>query len=411
MAHRNVVAIDVGTTKICTVVAQVDQDTDEISVLGIGLTPSKGVERGVVVNIDDTISAVASSIERAERLSGYRITSVYVAATGRYLTSLNSRAAVAVAGPDREITSYDIARATEAAKSITIPMQREIILMQPRTYVVDGNEDIRDPTGMFGYRLEIEAHIVVADKMLLENLIRSVRRSGAEIEEITLQSFAAAEAVLNDDDREQGVVLVDVGGGTTDIAIFAKGRLWHTCVLPVGGNHFTNDIVLVMQLPYRTAEWLKLNYGSAIADPCDDEDADVISVEGFVPGEEQLISRTLLSEVLQARAAELIQLILQEIRHSGYEGMLPAGVVLTGGAVQLPRFDELMRDQMGIPVRIGTPRNLTGLDELVDRPEFATAIGLIRWGNQLGTPIDDEQRAARESWIQRLIKFMRELWV
>jgi cell division protein FtsA len=410
MAHRTVVAIDVGTTKICTVVAQVDHDVDEISVLGLGLTPSKGVERGVVVNIDDTISAIASSIERAERLSGYRITAVYVAATGRYLTSLNSRAAVAVAGPDREITGNDITRATEAARSITIPMQREIVFLEPRTYVVDGNEDIRDPTGMFGYRLEVEAHIVVADKMLLENLIRSVQRSGAEINEVTIQSYAASWAVLSDDDREQGVVLVDIGGGTTDIAIFAKGRLWHSCVLPVGGGHFTNDIVLVMQLPYRTAEWLKLNYGSAIAEPCDDEEADIISAESFVPGEEQLVSRTLLNEVLHARAAELIQLILQEIRHSGYEGMLPAGIVLSGGAAQLPRFDELMRDHVGIPVRIGTPRGLTGLDDLVDRPEFATAIGLIRWGSHHGGMGDDDQQAMHESWVRRLFRFVRELW-
>ncbi|MCS6840716.1 MAG: cell division protein FtsA [Roseiflexus sp.] len=381
MAHRTIVGIDVGTTKVCTIVGQV-YDTGRVNVLGVGLTPSKGLDKGVVVNIDDAVNAITTSIEKAERLSGYRISAAFVGIAGRHIQSLNSRGVVAVARSDHEITRHDVARAVEAAQAVAIPTQREVIHVIPRAYVVDGNEGIRDPIGMSGFRLEVETHIITGEVMAIQNLIKSVQKTGVEIDDLVLQPLAAGEAVLSADDKDRGVVLVDIGGGTTDIAVFAQGGIWHTSVIPVGGNHFTNDIVIVQQTPHNTAEYLKLKYGAAIAD--ETADPDVIEVEGFAPGERQRISRYVLNQVLQARAEELTELIYHEIRRSGYEGLLPAGIVLTGGAAQLPRLDELMRDMLGMPVRIGTPADLTGLADTLNSPAYATAIGLLRWGMRHG---------------------------
>ncbi|ABU57187.1 cell division protein FtsA [Roseiflexus castenholzii] len=381
MAHRTIVGIDVGTTKVCTIVGQV-YDNGRINVLGVGLTPSKGLDKGVVVNIDDAVNAIATSIEKAERLSGYRISAAFVGIAGRHIQSLNSRGVVAVARSDHEITRHDVARAVEAAQAVAIPTQREVIHVIPRAYVVDGNEGIRDPIGMSGFRLEVETHIITGEIMAIQNLIKSVQKTGVEIDDLVLQPLAAGEAVLSADDKDRGVVLVDIGGGTTDIAVFAQGGIWHTSVIPVGGNHFTNDIVIVQQTPHNTAEYLKLKYGAAIAE--ETEEPDVIEAEGFAPGERQQISRHMLNQVLQARAEELTELIYNEIRRSGYEGLLPAGIVLTGGTAQLPRLDELMRDMLGIPVRIGAPTDLTGLADTLNSPAYATAIGLLRWGMRHG---------------------------
>ncbi len=413
MAPRTIVGVDVGTTKICTIVAQV-QDRDRVNILGVGLTPSKGLDKGMVVNIDDAVNAISSSVEKAERLSGYRIGTAFIGVAGRHIASLNSRAPVAIARG--EITQYDIDRAVEAAQAIAIPNQREVIHVIPRAYIVDGHEGIRDPLGMSGFRLEVETHIVTGEVMAIQNLIKSVRKSGVEIDDLVLQPLASGEAVLTSDDKDRGVVLVDMGGGTTDIAVFVQGSVWHTSVLPVGGNHFTNDIVLVMQTPHYTAEYLKIKYGSAIAEQPPEGEEDLIEAEGFSPGEKQQISRYTLNEVIQARAEEVVELIYNEIRRSGYEGMLPAGVVLTGGAAQLARFDELMRDMLGIPVRVGVPTGLVGLSDSMDSPSYATAVGLVRWGARHGfapTSVHisgggGPDRSGRESSYDRFKNWLRE---
>ncbi|MGQ9547548.1 MAG: cell division protein FtsA [Roseiflexus sp.] len=410
MAHRTIVGIDVGTTKVCTIVGQV-YDNGRVNVLGVGLTPSKGLDKGVVVNIDDAVNAIATSVEKAERLSGYRINAAFVGIAGRHIQSLNSRGVVAVARSDHEITRHDVARAVEAAQAVAIPTQREVIHVIPRAYVVDGNEGIRDPIGMSGFRLEVETHIITGEVMAIQNLIKSVQKTGIEIDDLVLQPLAAGEAVLSADDKDRGVVLVDIGGGTTDIAVFAQGGIWHTSVIPVGGNHFTNDIVIVQQTPHNTAEYLKLKYGAAIAGETEEESEDVIDVEGFAPGERQQISRHMLNQVLQARAEELTELIYNEIRRSGYEGLLPAGIVLTGGTAQLPRLDELMRDMLGIPVRIGTPTDLTGLADTLTSPAYATAIGLLRWGLRHGAGGLHSGSAPPEQggWISTYERFKRWL--
>ncbi|GAC1385709.1 MAG: cell division protein FtsA [Herpetosiphon sp.] len=376
---RTVVGIDVGTTKICTMVADV-RDDGRVNILGVGLTPSKGLDKGVVVNIDDAVAAISTSVEKAERLSGYRIATAYVGIAGRHISSLNSRGVVAISRPDHEITANDVARAVESAQAVAIPTQREVIHVIPRAYIVDGHENIRDPIGMSGYRLEVETHIVTGEVMAIQNLIKSVERAGVNIDDLVLQPLASAESVLTNEDKDRGVVLVDIGGGTTDVAIFIQGGIWHSVVLPLGGNHLTNDIVYVLHTPHNTAEYLKLKYGNAISREPAEGDNDNIDTESFAPGEHQQIQRAYLNQIVQARCEQIIDLIGAEIRRSGYDGLLPAGIVLTGGSSQLPGIDELTRDMLGMPVRIGVPSQLSGLAEAVDAPPYATGVGLVRWG-------------------------------
>lgn len=408
--NRTIVGIDVGTTKICTLVAEV-HDTGKVNILGVGLTPSKGLDKGVVVNIDEAVGAIATSVEKAERLSGYRIGTAYVGIAGRHISSLNSRGVVAISRPDHEISRTDVARAVEAAQAIAIPTQREVIHVIPRAYIVDGHEGIRDPVGMAGYRLEVETHIVTGEVMAIQNLIKSVERAGVGIDDLVLQPLASGSAVLTEEDKNRGVVLVDIGGGTTDIAIFIGGGIWHTVVLPIGGTHFTNDLVYVLHTPHNTAEYLKLKYGSAIMRETDDPEQDEIDTDTFSPGERQQVSRQLLNEILQSRAEQLVEMIGAEIRRSGYEGLLPAGIVLTGGSAQLPGLEELTREMLGMPVRIGVPTNLTGLSEAIDSPPYATCVGLVRWGLRHGITsgaLGGEQQPAG-NWKQTYDRF--KMWL
>ena len=412
--QRTIVGIDVGTTKVCTIVAQAS-DTGKLNILGVGLTPSKGMDKGVVVNIDDAVSAISASVEKAERLSGYRIGTAFVGVSGRHISSLNSRGVVAVQRPDHEITRNDVARAVESAQAVAIPTQREIIHVIPRAYVVDGHEGIRDPIGMSGFRLEVETHIVTGEVMAIQNLIRSVQKTGVEIDDLILQPLASGEACLTADDKDRGVMLVDIGGGTTDIAIFVQGGVWHTSVISVGGNHFTNDITYVLHTPHNTAEYLKIRYGSAIAGdpPVEANGEDQIEIDTLTVGEKQKISRHLLNDIIQARAEQVVELIYNEIKRSGYEGMLPAGIVLTGGAAQLGRFDELMRDMRGMPVRIGVPTDLSGLNDSLDSPSYATGVGLLRWGarhglSMLGPTHRTDERQGWGNVYERFKGWLRE---
>lgn len=412
--QRTIVGIDVGTTKVCTIVAQIS-DSGKLNILGVGLTPSKGLDKGVVVNIDDAVNAITASVEKAERLSGYRIGTAFVGVSGRHVSSVNMRGVVAVQRPDHEITRSDVARAVESAQAVAIPTQREIIHVIPRAYVIDGHEGIRDPIGMSGFRLEVETHIVTGEVMAIQNLIRSVQKAGVEIDDLVLQPLASGEACLTPEDKDRGVMLVDMGGGTTDVAIFVQGGVWHTSVISVGGSHFTNDLTYVLHTPHNTAEYLKIRYGSAIAGdpPAADDESDLIEVETLTVGEKQKISRHLLNEVLQARAEQVVELIYNEIKRSGYEGMLPAGIVLTGGAAQLGRFDELMRDMLGIPVRIGVPTELSGLADSLDSPSSSTSVGLLRWGarhglSMLGPTHRNEERPGWGNVYERFKGWLRE---
>lgn len=406
-----IVGIDVGTTKVCTIVGKVQED-GRVNILGVGQTPGKGLDKGIVVNIDDAVQVIAASVEKAERLSGFRIETAFVGVAGRHIASLNSRGVVAIGHPDYEINRSDIARAVEAAQAVAIPSQREVIHVIPRAYIVDGHEGIRDPIGMSGFRLEVETHIITGEVMAIQNLIKSVQRADVEVDDLVLQPLASGEAVLTPEDRDRGVILVDIGGGTTDIAIFIQGGIWHTCVIPVGGMHFTNDIVYVLHTPYHTAEYLKLKYGSAIADPTGGDTDEMIETDTLTLGEKQKISRHMLNEIIQARAEQIIELIYNEIQRSGYNGMLQAGIVLTGGCAQLPRLDELARDMLGMPVRVGVPTGLVGLADTIDAPPYATSVGLLRWGarhglNNLELAYNGHDQAGWGNTYERLKHWLR----
>ncbi len=407
MQHTTIVGIDVGTTKVCTIVAQV-QENGQANILGVGQAPSKGLDKGVVVNIDDVVNVIATSVEKTERLSGYRIETAFVGVAGRHVSSLNSRGVVAIGHPEYEIGRADVARAVEAAQAIAIPSQREVIHVIPRAYIVDGNEGIRDPVGMSGFRLEVETHIVTGEVMAIQNLIKSVQRAEVEVDDLVLQPLASGEAVLTREDKDRGVVLVDIGGGTTDIAIFIQGGIWHTSVIPVGGIHFTNDLVYVLQTPYNTAEYLKIRYGSAVVEPPDGSSSQVdetIDIESLAAGENKTISRRMLNEILSARAEQVIELIYNEIQRSGYNGLLQAGIVLTGGCSQLPHFDTLAREMLGMPVRIGVPTGLAGLADTIDSPPYATSVGLVRWGARHGMGLHDP--VSSETIYERFKNWMR----
>lgn len=410
---RTVVGIDVGTTKIVTLVGEYGAD-EQVNILGVGLTPSKGIKRGIVVNVEEAVTSIVASVEKAERLSGYRIGSAYVGVAGGHIQSLNSRGVVAISRADREISAADQARALDAARAIAIPTQREIIHVIPRSYIVDGQEGIRDPIGLSGFRLEVEAHIVTGAVTAIQNLIKCIQRAGVEIDDLVLQPLASSDAVLTDAEKEMGAILVDCGGGTTDVAVFIDGSIWHSVVLPVGGNHISNDIAIILRTPFDVAEYLKIKHGRArpLADSTEGGDGDQLEIDSFVGMKKRSISRVLLHQVIEARVEEMFQMLRAEVRRVGYEGLLPAGVVLTGGTALLPGIEEVAREVMNMPVRIGVPSGLGGLADTIDSPAYATGVGLVRWGLKRGTTppflVPQEQGWMRiynrfKSWLREFL--------
>jgi cell division protein FtsA len=377
--ERVIVGIDVGTTKVCVLVGALDRD-GKLNIVGVGTCPSQGLRRGVVVNIEETVTSIAAALDRAERLSGKRIASSYVGIAGSHIASDNSKGFVAISPNHRDITPNDISRAVEVAQAIAIPANREIIHVIPRGYVVDGQEGIKNPIGMSGFRLEVEAHIITGSVSSLHNLIKCVDKAHVDIEDIVLEPLASGLAVLEDGETDLGVALIDIGGGTTDVAVYADGAIWHTVVLPVGGNLITSDIAIGLRLPMGVAEELKVTYGHC--DPSAIDDDDMIDLSQFMSDCDDLVPRKLLAEIIQARVEELFSLVHEEIRKSGYEGLLPAGVVITGGTAELPGILEVAGLILDLPVRIGSPLGLHGLADSINRPAYATAVGLLLWGLQ-----------------------------
>jgi cell division protein FtsA len=369
-----IVAIDIGTTKICTLVGR-EEAPDQIRILGVGLEPSQGVRKGVVVDMVAASQAVVRSVEKAERTSGLEINSALVSLAGSNVSSVNSRGVVGVAG--RMIDEDDIARAIDAAKAVNIPHNREIIHIIQRGFSIDGQEGIRKPLGMHGYRLEVETHIITASAASVENLRQCVGAAGVEVSQFVLNPLASAEVVLTETEREMGVVVCDVGGGTTDMAIYIGGDVWHTNVLAVGGDHITSDIAHGLRLPISQAEEIKIKHGHAIRAEVNPNES--FSVRPF--GEEQPveINRQELANVIEARVEEIFSLVLQEIRRSGYDGLLPAGMVLTGGSSTLPGMRAMASQTLNLPVRIAMPENLVGMSDKIQTPAFSTSVGLLRW--------------------------------
>lgn len=374
MDDQVLVGIDIGTTKICTLVAR-EQAAGHLRILGVGIEPSFGMRKGVVVDLDAAAQAVARSVDKAERTSGIEILSALVSLAGANVSSDNSRGVVGVAG--RVIDQDDVARAVDAARAVAIPHNREIVHVIQRGFNVDGQDGIRMPIGMHGYRLEVETHIITASAASIENLRQCVTATGVEVSQFVLNPLASAEVVLTETERQMGAIVCDVGGGTTDMAIFVDGDVWHTAVLTVGGNHVTSDIAQVLRLPNSQAEEVKLQHGHA--DPRDIDPGQYFHIRPFGEQEPIQIGHLELVEIIHARVEEIFGLVVQEIKRSGYDGLLPAGMVLTGGSSALPGIRSVASRVLGLPVRIAQPKDMIGMSDRLESPAFSTSVGLLRW--------------------------------
>ena len=373
-----VIGIDVGTHKICTIIGEVRPD--DIFVVGVGIEPSRGMKKGVVNDISALTTAISASVHKAEKGSGYQIQRAFVSVAGSHIASLNSRGVAGIMG-QRGVTLEDIDRAMDAARAIAIPHNREVLHVVPRSYSLDGQDRVRSPLGMHGFRLEVEAHIITASTTSVANLEKAVQDAGVMVDRFILNPLAAGDAILTRDERESGVVVIDIGGGTTDLAIFIEGTVWHTAVIPVGGDHVTNDITFFTHIPFDTAEAVKMQYGHALSSQIDK--LETLLVEPFGDGMPTEISRHVLAEIIEARVEEIFSLVHKEIKRSGYDGLLRAGAVITGGCSQLPGMKEVAARVLNIPVRMAKPERLTGMVDALRNPSYSTSVGLLRLGLEM----------------------------
>lgn len=369
-----VVGLDIGTTKICTLVARVEGE-NSLRILGVGIEPSQGIKKGTIVDMTAASQSILRSVEKAQRSAGLEVSSALVSLAGSHVSSVNSRGVVGIAGG--VIDQSDVDRALEAAQAVAIPHNREIIHVIERGFIVDGQESIRTPVNMHGYRLEVEAHIITAAAATVENLRQCVESAGLQISQFVLNPLASAEVVLTENERNMGVVVCDIGGGTTDLAIYVDGDVWHTMVLAVGGNHLTNDIAHGLRLSPDVAEEVKKAHGHAIESEVGE--SETFTVQSFGEDKPVQVSRRELAGIIEARVEEIFQLVLQEIKRSGYDGLLPAGMVLTGGTSNLPGIRTLASRVLNVPVRVAKPENLVGLVDQLHSPAYSTSVGLLNW--------------------------------
>jgi cell division protein FtsA len=369
-------SIDIGTSKVCTVVGEVTSD-EEMRILGVGVAPSEGLSRGMVENIRDATESIRASVEKAERSSGTRILSAHVGIAGQHIACLNNRGIIAIPDRTRPILPDDVARVLDGARVVSIPTNREIIHVIPRYYVVDGQDNVSDPVGMYGTRLDVETHIVTGIDSAIQNVTKCVENCGVQVDGLILEPLASAEAVLDEEEKEQGVVLADIGGGTTDIALFIEGSVCHTAVLPVGGNHVTRDIVVGLRAPYQAAEEAKRQWGHAIPSMVDA--GEEITIEAFGSEGTKTELRRRLCEIIQARMEEILEMVTAEVKRAVHDDIVSAGIVLTGGGAKLSGIDLLAEQVTGWPARAGMPRHLQGLTDLLIDPAYATSVGLLQW--------------------------------
>ena len=385
MAHREryVVGLNVGTSTVCVVVGE-GRDDGSMDIVGIGVAESRGIKRGVVVNLEAAVDSIKKAIEEAELMAGVEIDSVHLALTGPHIKGFNSRGVITVAGKTREITRDDVRRAIDAAKAVALPTGREILHVLPQDFVIDEQDGIGAPVGMTGSRLEVNVHIVTGSVSSAQNIIACVNRAGVTVVDTVIDQLAASETGLTADEKELGVALVDIGGGTADLAIFERGSLWHTGVVPVGGDHFTNDIAVGLRTPIPDAEKVKRRHGCALSAMVgEDETIEVASVGGRKP---RVMSRRILSEILQPRAEEIFHLVWDEIRRAGYERSLNSGIVLVGGGSILEGMPEIAEQIFDLPVRRGSPTGVGGLADHVNSPTFATPVGLVLYAHRNRSP-------------------------
>ena len=374
MDEHTIVGIDIGTTKICTLVARVEED-NQIRIMGVGIEPSRGMKRGVMVDLEHATTAIARSVEKAQRSSGYEIRSAWVSLAGSHVSSINSKGTAGVTGGI--VRQSDVNRALEAAQSVAIPHNREIIHVIQRGFNVDEQDGISQPIGMHGYRLDVEAHIITAAETTVENIRKAADAAGVQVTQFVLNPLASGEVVLTETERQLGVMVCDIGGGTTDLAIYINSDVWHTMVLSIGGSLITSDIAHGLRLSLTQAEEVKKKYGHAITDEIGSEE--LFSVRSFGADNPIQMSRKDLAYIIEARVEEIFHYVLQEIKRSGYDGLLPAGVVLTGGSSLLPGIRQLAADVLGLPVRAAQPENLVGLADQLYSPAYSTSVGLLHW--------------------------------
>lgn len=373
-----IVGLDIGTTKICCVIADRDDD-GKLNIIGIGTNKSRGLRKGVVVDIDSTVESIRASVEEAELMAGVEVDSAYVGIAGGHIKGFNSHGIIAVKG--KEVVDSDKERVIEAAKAVAIPMDREVLHVLPQQYILDGQSGIKEPRGMSGVRLEARVHIITGAVTSAQNIVRSVNRAGLEVDDIVVEQLASAEAVLDSDERELGVALVDIGGGTADLAIFADDSVKYTSVLSVGGNHITNDVAIGLRTPQKEAEKIKIHHGCAMSSLVKkEEQIEVPSMGGREPRE---FSRRLLCEIIEPRVEEMFQMISRDIESSGYAGGVTSGVVITGGATILEGVSGIAERVLGLPVRLGVPKGVGGLVDVVNSPQYATAVGLLMFGGRM----------------------------
>lgn len=374
--ERYLVGLDIGTSKTTAIVGEPGEN-NSLNIVGMGVAESNGIRRGLVVNLAAAVDSIKKAVMEAELTAGIEIDNVYLALCGPHVKGFNSRGVVAVSGKNREITHEDVGRAIDAAKAVSLPTGRQILHVLPQDFVVDDQDGIRDPIGMTGARLEVNVHVVTGSVSATQNIVACVNRANVHVKGTVLGQLAASDAVLTEDEKELGVALLDVGGGTTDLAIFERGSLWHTAVIPIGGDHFTNDIAVGLRMPIPEAEKLKRRSGCALSGMvADEETIEVASVGRRRP---RVMSRRILTDVLQPRAEEIFHLVWDEIRHAGYEKALNSGIVLAGGGAILDGLPEIAEQIFDLPIRRGNPAGVGGgLADHVNSPAFATAVGLVQ---------------------------------
>jgi cell division protein FtsA len=376
--HKNIiVGLDIGTSKIVAIVAEMKPE-GSFEIIGMGTHPSRGLKKGVVVNIETTVSAIQRALEEAELMADCKISHVHTGIAGSHVRSFNSQGMVAI--KDKEVAQIDIDRVIETAKAVQIPNDQQILHILNQEFIIDGQEDVREPLGMAGVRLEVKVHIVTGAVSAAQNIIKCVRRCGLEVSDLVLQPLASATAVVSDDEKDLGVCLVDIGGGTTDIAVFTHGAIRHTAVIPIAGDQITSDIAMALRTPTKDADDIKMKHGCALSQLADPQE--MIEVPGVGDRGTKQLSRKTLAEVIEPRVEELYSLIQAELRRSGYEELLSSGIVLTGGSSMMQGMVELGEEIFHMPVRVGLPAYSGGLAEVVRHPRYSTAMGLLLEGMQ-----------------------------
>jgi len=398
---RLIVGLDIGTSKVVAIVGEISQE-GTTDIIGIGSHPSTGLKKGVVVNIESTVQSIQRAVEEAELMAGCQIHSVYAGIAGSHIRSLNSHGIVAIR--DSEVNAGDVERVIDAAKAVAIPADQRILHILPQEFVIDNQEGIREPIGMSGVRLEAKVHMVTGAVSAAQNIVKCIKRCGLEVDDIILEQLASSYSVLTDDEKELGVCIVDIGGGTTDIAIFTEGAIRHTAVIPIAGDQVTNDIAVALRTPTQHAEDIKIKYACALRQLTSLEDT--IEVPGVGDREAKKMSRQTLAEVVEPRYEELFTLVQAELRRSGFEEIIPAGIVLTGGSSKMEGLIELAEEVFHMPVRLGVPQGVSGLVDVVRNPIHATGVGLLLYGQQ-----QTESRGSydeSESGFGKLLKKMKQ---